>query len=173
MDAFEATGNIRIRGKRENIIHFLQHELVPVYELKDDLVEERPIHMEENCGGWSFILRRDPDTSEKVYLKGSDRYFIYMEETDIELEISEQKITKDDQIVIIEAYEGPWNPNLEFFQQKAIQNKVDIRIFLWGKKNTWASVTTFYRNGAMEEESRQYADWLWDNPIPSPSERYW
>ena len=45
MATFISEGNIRIRGKRPNIIQFLQEELVPVYELQDGLTEERPIHL--------------------------------------------------------------------------------------------------------------------------------
>ena len=162
---YECDGNIRIRGKRENLIHFLRHELVPVYELKDSLMEERPIFIDENCGGWSLILRRDPDTSNKVYFRGSNRYYIDMYDCDMELEMSEQKNTKADQVICIECLECPWNPDYEFFRQKAIRNKVDIRIFLFGKGKDWVSTTTWYRDGKIEDRSIKYADWLWDNPI--------
>ena len=172
METFISEGNIRIRGKRQNIIRFLQEELTPVYELQNDLVEERPIHLENNCGGWSLILKRDPDTSVSVYFKGSDKYRIIMEDTTIEISFPTKTNSRDDQVVCLDNYEGPWAPNYDFLKEKAIKHKVDIRIFSWNGKE-WSSIQTWYRNGDIEETTRKYEDFLWDCPFPEYGDGYY
>lgn len=162
-----AEGSIRIRGKRGNIIRFLQEELTPLFALKDDF-EERPIQIEDNCGGWELILRRDPDTESKVYFKGSNRQFI---EFDNDLEISgefsdDQKVQNRDQVIYIPGFHGAWNVDYSFFKEKAVQHKVDVRIFVWERGMQWSSVTTWYRDGTVDETSITYANWLWDSPLP-------
>ena len=172
MATFISEGNIRIRGKRPNIIRFLQEELVPVYELEDGLTEERPIHLENNCGGWTLVLKRDPDTSTSVYFKGSDQYRIVMDDTETEISFSAKTNTRDDQVICLDNYEGPWSPNYDFLREKAMKYKVDIRIFSWDK-NAWSSIQTWYRNGDIEESTRKYEDFLWDCPYPEYGEGYY
>ena len=172
MAALIAEGNIRIRGKRQNIIHFLQEELVPVYELQNDQVEERPIHLETNCGGWTLILKRDPDTSMSVYFKGSNKYRIVMEDTDMEIGFSNKSNVRDDQVICLDGYEGPWSPSYDFLRDKALKHRVDIRIFSWNGKE-WSSIQTWYRNGDIEETTRKYEDFLWDCPFPEYGDGYY
>ena len=160
-----AEGNIRIRGKRENILRFLQEELTPIYELKDDLVEERSIHLEQTDHGWSVILSRDPDTSSNIYFKGSDTHWIETDSETIEISFSNGGKTKEDQVICLDRYEGPWSPRVDFWKEKAVKHRVDIRIFSWSGK-AWSSVMTFYRNGDIEETARKYEDFLWDCPYP-------
>ena len=82
-----AEGNIRLRGKRENILSFISNELVAIYEeqtyseeeedengnpaLLSSCREYRPVTLEDNCGGEELIIRRDPDTNPWYYFKGS------------------------------------------------------------------------------------------------------
>lgn len=171
MAGIVSAGNVRIRGKRDNLIHFLQHELIPIFELKNKQVEERPFQIRIENQGWTVILHRNPETSQRIYLKGSDQYWFDMPKIDTEIELSNKTNTKDDQVICLTEYEGPWSPNYEFLQQKAVENKVDIRIFTWDK-GVWSSVSTFYRNGDIEETTRKYEDFLWDCPVPECYDGY-
>ena len=165
-------GNIRIRGKRENIIRFLQHELVAVYKLEGDKDEERPIRLEENCGGWTVILTRDPDTESLLYFKGSRDYWIETNHTETEILFTSKHDFRKDEIVCLENYEGPFKPNYEFWRKKAMEYKIDIRIFSWDDKK-WSSATTWYRNGMGDTTLQTYEDFFWNCPIPGYGEGYY
>lgn len=163
-----AEGNIRLRGKRENIIHFLQEELKGIYELRGNETEERPIMLEPNCGGNELILRKDPDTSNFVYFCGSNRQFIDFDgEDEISAEFSnDTKHQREDNVLYIPNFNGAWSIDTEFFRQKAMQYKIDIRVFVWEMGMEWSSVATWYRTGETDESHRKYADWLWDSSMP-------
>ena len=159
-------GNLRIRGKRDNIIHFLQENLTPVYELADDEYEDSNILIEENCGGWSLILKKDPDTSDQVFFKGSG-YNLYVDfgEGDVEVEFTSKTGSSSDQVACLSGIQTLRNFDYEFLKKVAKTYKVDIRIFIWAREVEWAYSVTYYRNGTFEEMTRKYADWIWDSPL--------
>ena len=159
-------GNIRIRGKRDNIIHFLQENLIPVYELAGGKYEDRNIQIEENCGGYSLILKKDLDTSDRVFFKGSGyNLFVDFGANDIEVDLSAGKSTNSDQVACLYEVQTLHNFDYEFMKKVAKTFKVDIRIFIWVSEIDWSYSVTYYRNGAFEEATRKYADWLWDSPL--------
>ena len=164
-----AEGNIRFRGNRENIIHFLIENLKGVYELKDEEIQLRPIYIEENCGGEELVLAKDPDTSDAVYFNQSRRQFIDFDfEREICAEFSSTKgFSRDDQVLFLPGFRGAWEVDSEYFNKKAIEYRIDIRIFVWELGMQWSSVKTFFRNGETEEEKRTYADWMWDCSMPT------
>ncbi len=54
----------------------------------------------------------------------------------------------------------------ERFQKFAKDYKIDIRIFVWEMGMQWSSVDTYYRDGKISHDHRQYADWLWESSMP-------
>lgn len=140
---------------------------MPAVLREDGTIEERRISMEENCGGWSLILRRDPDTVREVYLRGANRMFIDMEDTELEIDLNEGKNMNQDQVIIFYDFMIA-DPVMDynFLREKAVKNKVDIRIFVWQEGMNHSQVTTWYRDGKTEEETRKFANWLWDSPMP-------
>lgn len=177
-----AEGNIRLRGKKENILNFLKNELVGVIEkintewdqidMGDDVYgrlvnyETRPVILEDNRGGTSLIIKRDPDTGDAFYFKNSTRQFIFTEDKEIEVLFSEGKNRNKDTIVFIDDFNGGWDVDDEYFKDIAKKYKIDIRIFVWEAGMCWSALQTFYRNGQHEMASRTYSDWLWDSPMP-------
>lgn len=164
-----AEGNIRIRGKRENIIWYIQENLVPQYALKDGQYESRPIQLEETAGGFELMLEKNPETDDFVWFKDSKRQFIdfngsyYMtgEFSD------DDKHTNKDQVLFLTDFKGAWGVDSECFRKAAQEYKVDIRIFVWERGMEWSSVSTFFRDGHVENDSRTYSDWLWESALPN------
>lgn len=161
-----AEGNIRFRGKRENLLRFFVNELEMVKATSDGKYQEIPVKMKVDEDGWRVHLIREAGTQSSLYFRGSNRQFVDMEEFECDFEFSEGPNQNADQIVILTGYKGAWNIDVSFFKEKAVQYKIDIRIFVWEQGLEWSSVNTWYRNGKMEEESRTYADWLWDASMP-------
>ena len=126
-------------------------------------MEDRPIRIEESQNGWELNLHRDPDTSAKVYFKGSYKYWIEMDNMKT-VDMSNGKKGRDDQVICLDDYCGSWYIDYSFFKQKALEHRVDLRIFTWSG-SAWSSVYTFFRNGDVEEDTRKYEDYLWDCPI--------
>ena len=158
-------GNLRIRGKRENIIHFLQEELVPVYELQGGEVEERPIHISNGYSGWELALRRDPDTSDRIFFRGNDQLYIQTDYYKTEIEMSDGMNRNKDQVVFINDIVSTDTIDYEFLSEKAVRHKVDLRIYFWEPDIEWSNYITFYRNGTRDEASCKYSDWLWGSPL--------
>lgn len=161
-----AEGNIRFRGKRENLINFFTHELSSPYYRKDGTIGERPVKLESINDGWSMRIKRDPDTLSSLYFRGSNRQFVDMDDFECDFEFSNGTNQNVDQIVIFTGYKAAWNVDQTYFKEKAERYKIDIRTFVWEQGLEWSSVTTWYRNGRMEEETRSYVDWLWDASMP-------
>ena len=177
-----AEGNIRLRGKRENIINFLQHELVGVIETlntewdKPDMgtdvcgrlvnYETRSIEIEENRGGNSLILKLTPETGEAFYFKDSTRQFIFTEDKEVEVFFSEGLNRNKDTIVFLEDFNGACDVDDKYFRDAAKKYKIDIRIFVWESGACWSLSQTFYRNGDCDTKKHTYSDWMWDSPMP-------
>lgn len=170
-----AEGNIRIRGKRENLIRFLKNVMMSLYEKKSDEVQkaptepyvvERPITLTETQGGWSLILTRDEDTNPNLYFRGSRRQFIFDVGLQTEIYLSEGPNQNVDQIIILDNFNGAWDVDHEIFKKYAEDFKIDIRIFVWERGMEWSSIYTWHKNGQFEQESKTYENWLWDCPMP-------
>lgn len=168
-----AEGNIRIRGKRENIIRYIQENFIAIYELEYDKWEERPVHLQVDAGGWELIIAKDEDTNSCVWFKNSRRMFIDYDrsssgkEHTISGEFSDdEKHTKDDQVLFLDNFKGAWGIDEEYFKKAAVDYKVDIRLFVWERGMEWSSISTFYRDGHVEENSQTYSDWMWESALP-------
>ena len=178
-----AEGNIRLRGKKENIINFIQNELVGVEEKittcwDEDTLEngkptcghiERILHsviLESNCGGESLIIKRADNTGDCFYFRNSNRQFLFKEDKEFEIYFSEGKNLNKDTIIFIDDFNGGWDVDESYFKEKAIQYKIDIRIFVWELGMCWSAVDIFYRNGVCECDTKTYSDWMWDSPMP-------
>lgn len=89
-----------------------------------------------------------------------------LSEGDLDIPLSEGPNKNADQIVVIDDFEGAWGIDDSIFVRYAKTYKIDIRIFVWECGLCWSSITTFYKDGRIEREFKQYADWLWDSPLP-------
>lgn len=173
-----AHGNIRLRGKRENILKFLQDELCTQHEdievCDADSIhvtrEERPIHMTHELDGYITIITRDPDTNPWFYFKNVDRcgQFLSKHEEKFDIEWEEKNNLHDDQVVAIDDFEARYETVEEdYFSKMATKYKVDIRIFLLDYESGYSGVDTytFFRNGQRTVTSTVYKDRLWEAPV--------
>lgn len=159
-----ARGNIRIRGKRDNILEFLRSELIAVDE---NFGMSRPVVVEENQGGWSLIVRRPCENCDVLFFRGSDgQYVLDFDGGDIELPLSEGPNKNVDQILVLEDFSGAWDIDRRIFPRYAQDYKIDIRLFVWECGMCWSTVATYYKDGRVDCEDRRYSDWLWDSPMP-------
>lgn len=161
-----AEGNIRFRGKRENLIRFFSNELVSLIRNSDFTIREAPVKLQSAADGWSMKIIRNEGTEGNLYFRGSNRQFVDMEEFECDFEFSKGQNTVEDQIVIFTGYRAAWNVDYSYFQEKAMRYRIDIRTFVWEQGMEWSSVNTWYRNGTKDEEARSYSDWLWDASMP-------
>ena len=148
----------------------MQENLIPIYSLANDEWEERPIQIEESAGGWEVILRRDAETDLNVWFKNSSRQFIDFERDGYtkSVEFSDDKSHANiDQVAFMDGFKGAWGIDDGCFRKAATEYKVDIRIFVWERGMQWSSVSTYFRDGHVEESSQTYADWLWDSALPN------
>lgn len=169
-----AEGNIRLRGKRDNIIEFIRKELVGIFEeinvegpdTCSRRSEERPVKVEERYSGDVLHITRDKDTLNYFYFRGSQRQFIFEDEPEFDVDFSEGNKRNVDNVVVLENFNGAWNIDEAYFKQKALEYKIDIRIFVYEAGMQWSEVVTYFRNGDTDQTTRSYSDWFWDSPMP-------
>ena len=163
-----AEGNIRVRGKRENIIRYIQENLLPQYELQNNKLETRPLQVEETAGGYELTLEKNPETDDMVWFKDSSRQFLDFDGSYyMNGEFSDDaEHTNKDQVLYLPGFKGAWGIDTECFRKAAPEYKVDIRIFVWERGMEWSSISTFFRDGHVESDSRTYSDWLWESALP-------
>ena len=169
-----AEGNIRVRGKRENIIRYIQENFISIYDLEGGKWEERPVHLEIGAGGWELLINKDADTNGCIWFKNSKRMFIDYDRCNFEHthtisgEFSDdEKHTNKDQVLYLDGFKGAWGIDGEYFRKAATDYKVDIRLFVWERGMEWSSVSTFYRDGHVEDDSRTYSEWMWESALPN------
>ena len=164
-----AEGNIRFRGKRENLITFMKNEICSVVTDANDYCKIEPVKYEEDPSGWTCRLIKKPESEYSLYFKDSRRQFIDGDNIAydvLELSFSEGPSVNKDQTIIVDHFKGAWGVDEEIFKQYAMKYKIDIRICVWECGLQWSQIVTFYKTGSVDSDYRSYSDWLWDSPMP-------
>lgn len=162
-----AEGNIRFRGKRENLIRFFTNELVGLKKREDGTFGEQPLSLVQyNDHSGNLYFEWDEDDYESIYFRGSNRQFVDIGDCGCCIEFSEGKNMNVDQVVIFQSYRAAWNVDNNYFKTKAQEYKIDIRTFVWEMGCEWSSVNTWYKDGKTEEITRTYSDWMWEASMP-------
>lgn len=172
--------NVRLRGKKDNIIDFLTNELVaivkePINDPEREIPmphaegERRPVIVKDNWGRQGVLISKDPDTYDWLYFNNSNNQFIVFEDGSEEYgsTFTKGRTRNEDTIFILCGYQYYYDiPDVIYFENAAKHYRIDIRIFLWNSVAGTSNIETFYRNGTRESHKVTYSDWMWESPMP-------
>ena len=162
-----AEGNIRFRGKPENIMAFLENELEFVATNRKSLgVEYLPVNVEwDDMGGFlvsppdEVTPRNDLDW-EHVYIRGTRRNHI---------EHVEGYLNKDadNGTVVFDGFVAAWGVEPEPYVEKAKKYGIDIKIIVYESGMQFRQEIVIINGELVKDEETKYDDYDWDCDFPN------
>lgn len=169
-----ACGNIRIRGKLDDIRRLLENEIVVEgtyrnvnggeskgYEVKPDV----EVCAEDFYIGLSSPYRNGCEQEgvkigdEMMYVKGSKRNFIEIIGWSATFELIE---SGNEFVAINEDFKAAWSVEGSLYSQLAVKYGVDIKIMVWERGLEFEQIVEAYRDGRhVETLPDSGADWPW------------
>ena len=157
-------GNIRLRGKRENIVNFLKSEFSFVATPRGNFLGtiQRELVFEDD--GYEFGLKFPADVEDAIwptmYINGTHRNFI--ESDSIEVYGDKPEIT-----VCIDNFKAAWGVDAAPYLEKARKHGVDIRIVGFEKGMEFMQVIEIVDGNIIRNDETEYDDWMWECPMPN------
>lgn len=148
-------GNLRIRGKKENIRNFLKNELIC-----SDYNNPKPPEIEEDN---SYIVLRHP-TSDCFYINNTYRNFIFTNQIEAYFDNYEDD---EDCIIIIDCFNSAWALRSDGWPDHAKKYNLDFRMFGYEQGMQFSQTMTVLSDGSVSEDTQEYGDWYWDCPFPN------
>ena len=149
-------GNIRFRGKRENIINLLLNELEFCGNEK-----AKVIYNDEDSEIYTEDIKNSLDD---WYINGTNRCFVNGFHTYLDEE------TEKDINVCIDGFRAAWSIKDQGFRELAQKYDVDIRCVGFENGCLFYQIITFYRDGYKKEEYKEFKDcneWGWNALFPN------
>ena len=158
-------GNIRFRGKQENIRRFLRNEIVCCRMKDHETVEEKAVVEDKS---YCMIITKPADSSW-FYIKGTRRNFFECEA--IEIWFEEDESSDKETIVCIDNYRVAWSFNFhERWVELAKQYDFDVKQTGYERGMHFSQIKTIFRDGRIKETIHEYEnddDWMWNCPQPN------
>lgn len=154
-------GNIRMRGKKEDILNLLRNEIV--YCVRDWETRKtilHPIVVETNEIDDIRIKSSIDDPRGWYYIKGSKRAFLD------NIQPAEFLELEDTWYIIFECFKQAWALSAEDFVEVSKKYNVDIHIFGWERGMEFTQEVEILNGVITKNESKDYPDWLWDCDMP-------
>lgn len=117
-------GNLKIRGKKENIIRFLEEGT----SLLDVFWEPKEINPEIEENEYDEIEIKNINKEKDInclYIKGTTRHFI----DPIENEIYIHHIDEDEQVICLKKFKAAWNINADELRKISETYNIDIKVY--------------------------------------------
>lgn len=165
-------GNIRFRGKKEDIIKLLENEIKYCrHATKDGETEVNPVKVFvdeydelkispaiEDRNGWFWI-----NDSQRAFLEAVDTIifdqgfypYIYDE--------------NGEWILTLEGFRQVWSIHSEDYVEMSKKYNVDIRIFGWERGMCFSQEVEIIKGDVTKDIFEDYnhgKDWMWDCPMP-------
>lgn len=173
-------GNIRFRGKTEDILEFLKNEFVFIgvrpnsENLADRIAVFKPdVFIDEDhdiCIKWPEESTYEKLTQCCVHIKGTERNFLDRGFRHLKEWLVPDFDTYDDRenerIILFDRFKAAWNVDPEPYVNFSKKYNIDIRI------DGWEGGMEFYvnlviENGEIKRHTRiNYDDWAWDSEMP-------
>lgn len=168
------SGNIRFRGKLEDIYQMLENELKYCYDGNDGTTHEincsliprakdpwlievvapevSELKETERCGWWYFneTRRAFPTEHQTIEVQMWDR--------------SEQD--EDIYIAYMDDFRQAWGIFAEDFVRYSKEYNLDIHIFGWECGMCFSQEVEIINGEIVKNESQDYEEWGWDSPLP-------
>ena len=170
-------GNLRIRGKKEDIVKLLKDKFKYCYYDDNLKIEELECTVVVPEDKWEDIEIHAPklpklDSNRKGwwYLSGTKRAFVYTDNSDdtiyIQL-IETRKLKEEDSIIAyVNGFRQAWGIDPENFQPWSKDYGVDLKIFGWEMGMEFSQVIEIVGGEITMNDCAEYKDWYWESTNP-------
>ena len=160
-----AEGNIRFRGKPENIMEFLKNEIECTARNKEfEVVTYRPVIEWTEFDEINFS---EPEEAKKenfwksLYIKGTRRNFIDG--------ISGIYMPRDVEnwIMCLDNFKAAWVVKAEPYAEKSKKYGIDIAIVVYEQGMEFRQRIEIINGEIVKDEETKYKDWNWEADFPN------
>lgn len=160
-------GNIRFRGKQENIRRFLMNKIVSCRIVDHETVEEKPIIEDKD---YRLVISKPHDHSW-FYIKGTRRNFFETDVLDVWIDRFDEEDENKEVIVCIDNYRVAWSfEHDEVWKKFAKEYDFDVKMTGYESGCLFIQIKTILRNGSVTNDVTEYQsteDWMWNCPMPN------
>ena len=159
-------GNIRFRGKREDVKRFLMNEIVEVTFSHDDGTIESTPNIEDR--GFELLITKAKEHSW-FYINTTHRNFF---ETDvIEIWLDDEPEDHKETIVCVGDFRAAWSfDKCDAWKEFAKKYNMDVKMVGYERGMLFSQIKTIYRDGIIKDEIKEfenYNDWMWNATLPN------
>lgn len=176
-------GNIRFRGKKEDIVKLLENEVeyCKVGERFDDVITY-PVVVRSDDEDLTIYPPKDVNLDKPgwYHIKGTRRAFLdpesisdclystclYELEPEFGKPAENNVVDAEPWLLIIDGFKQAWNIRAEEFTEMSTKYNVDIRIFAWEQGMQFERHVEILKGELITDITAHYDDWDWDCPLP-------
>lgn len=150
-------GNLKIRGKKENIIKFLKEGT----SLLDGLWEPREIVPEVKINDYDEIEIENIDKTKGIdalYIKGTRRNFI----DPVENEIYIHNVDEEEQIICLENFRAAWGIDADSLRVISNRYNIDIKIYAFEAGMEFNQDIEIVKGKIIKDEEIKFKDYVWE-----------
>jgi len=158
-------GNIRLRGKRADIMDFLRNEIECVgYRNYPDGLETQLVEIEEFYGD---VIVNAPDNMKntafcRFHIKETRRNFISGKSFNVYLDEDAEPNT-----ICIDGFRAAWGVEAEPYLKKARKYGIDIHIVGFERGMEFSQEIEIVGGELLKDCEIKYDDWMWECPMPN------
>lgn len=150
-------GNLKIRGKKENIIKFLEEGT----SLLDGFWEPKEIKPKIETNDCDEIEIKNLDETKGInylYIKGTRRNFI----DPVENEIYVHDEDKEEQIICLENFKAAWGIDAAALRMISNRYSIDIKIYAFEAGMEFNQDIEIIKGEIIKDEEITFKDYVWE-----------
>lgn len=150
-------GNLKIRGKKENIIKFLKEGT----SLLDGFWEPKEIKPEIEINDYDEIEIKNINKEKGIdclYLNGTRRHFI----NPIENEIYIYDTAEEEQIICLENFKAAWRIDADSLREISAMYNIDIKIYGFERGMEFNQDIEIIKGKIIKDETIEFQNYQWE-----------
>ena len=150
-------GNLKIRGKKENIIKFLTEGT----SLLDGFWEPKEIKPEIEVNDCDEIEIKNIDKVKGVdclYIKGTRRHFIDPIENEIYIHNTDEK----EAVICLENFKAAWGIDTEALRVISKRYSIDFKIYAFEREMEFNQDIEIIKGKFVKDEEIKFKDYVWE-----------
>ena len=150
-------GNLKIRGKKEDVISFLENEILKMcYTVLFEEIKGENIKMEYD--GYEYFYQLSDDKKEYLYLNDSKRCFIEQNKIEIYIYLDSDEI---DTYVTLKIKQA-WGIEVDLFQKLSKKYNLDFNLYASERGMEFERYLTIIKGEITKNETKKYDDFYFE-----------
>lgn len=150
-------GNLKVRGKKEDVISFLENEIIKMeYVGLFEYKKGENIKMEYN--GYEYSYKLEDENKTYFYLNESARCFI--EQNEIEIGIYSDTDEKETYVTL--QIKQAWDIEIDLFQKLSEKYHLDFNIYASERGMEFERYITLINGEFTKNETKEYDDFYFE-----------